>query len=66
MIGLRLEGETGPVVAVTGGGQVAGSITHPSLAKLIECMQQGFKYVAIVVEVDGGACHVEVRPEGAT
>lgn len=59
---LELRGERGPVVAVAPDGQVAGSITAAALADLVECIQQGFDYVAVVLSVDGGACRVQVRP----
>lgn len=52
---------TGPLVVQTNSGQTAGSITSASLHRLIECINNGFHFIAIVVEIDGGRCTVEVR-----
>lgn len=43
---------------------IAGSITITSTARILACIERGFKYVAIVVKVDGGSCTVDVRPDG--
>jgi hypothetical protein len=51
------------LVALAGNGSVAGSLTPPSLPKIINCIQQGFKFIAVVIEVRGGRCFVEVRPK---
>lgn len=49
------------VVAVDSGGNVAGSITAGSLARLIECLEEGYDYAAVVTAIDGGRCYVQVR-----
>lgn len=43
-------------------GQIAGSLTPRSLASLLECMSQGREYVAVVLQIRGAFCEVEVRP----
>jgi len=50
------------LAAVTQDGLTAGSLTLPVLPRLLECMDQGFQYVAIVVEITGGRCIVDIRP----
>ena len=42
-------------------GQVAGSITSSIIQKIAECIENGHKYVAEVLSVQGGACRVRVR-----
>lgn len=44
-------------------GTVAGSITSPKSAQIIQCIsRQGRAYVAEVRSIRGGLCQVEVRP----
>ena len=46
------------------GNSVAGSITSPKSAKIIQCIAlQKRAYVAIVLSIRGGICSVEVRPK---
>ena len=52
------------LAAVAADGRTAGSLTLPLLPRLLECMDQGFQYVAIVVEISGGRCIVHIRPRG--
>lgn len=51
------------ILAVTEDGQTAGSITHGKQADLLRCLEEGRSFVAIVKNVAGGACEVQVRPE---
>jgi hypothetical protein len=51
---------TGPAQAMAK-GKIAGSIVTPQLMLLLNCIEQGFNYVAIVRRLDGGLCEVEVR-----
>ncbi len=50
------------LVAVTASGEIAGSITSTMMAKILECIKQGYSYVAIVKKISGGHCDVEIRP----
>jgi hypothetical protein len=50
----------GPVHAMHDGA-IAGSIVGASLMRLLDCMEQGYEYVAIVRRIEGGLCEVEVR-----
>lgn len=50
------------VEAHTSGGQVAGSITSPVLAQLVQCIQRGRRYQADVHTIRGGMVSVMVRP----
>lgn len=57
--------EDGPplqLLAKTEAGKTAGSITSPNSARLITCIQQGWKYKATVLGVQGGLCNVEIAP----
>jgi hypothetical protein len=47
------------IEARTRNGQVAGAVT--GLPKLRRCMQEGYRYIAEVMSVKGGACNVQIR-----
>lgn len=53
---------TGPVVLKTPDGKEAGSITSGQLLRLMQCIDEGYRYVAVVKAVDKGKVEVEVRP----
>lgn len=42
---------------------IAGSVTFAKLAELILCIQSGTNYVAIIDQISGGRCVVQIRPE---
>jgi len=43
------------------GGQIAGSLTPPSLTTILNCIQNGFQYVAVVLDVTGGVVRVRIQ-----
>jgi hypothetical protein len=47
------------IVAKTQRGQIAGSVTGEQ--RLRTCMIEGYRYVAEVLSVSGGACRVQIR-----
>lgn len=49
------------IVAITRTGQTAGSITYKHLVDLVECIGDGWKYVAIVLEINGGSCKIQIK-----
>lgn len=50
------------IVEAVFNGQVAGTITSSIIQRLAECIEEGYEYVAEVIEnVQGGACRVQVR-----
>jgi hypothetical protein len=51
----------GPAIVQTPQGEEAGSITS-RLADLLRCLDEGYKYVAIVMSITGGNVEVEIRP----
>ena len=55
--------KTGKAVTVEAlfNGQVAGTITSSIIQRLAECMEKGYQYVAEVIDVQGGACRVQIR-----
>jgi hypothetical protein len=61
LLTLELQGHS--VVALTSNRERAGSITFRRLADLLECIGEGWTYVAEVKRVSGGLCMVLVRPE---
>lgn len=42
-------------------GQVAGTITSAIFQRVAECIENGFEYVAEVLEIQGAVCRVRVR-----
>lgn len=50
------------LVAKDASGQIAGSLTPPSLIRIITCMEGGYQYEAIVLEnVAGGVVRVRIQ-----
>ncbi|MCU7494778.1 MAG: hypothetical protein HF314_11945 [Ignavibacteria bacterium] len=60
-LGIELITPKGPLVAKTVAGEIAGSITSAILHKLIDCISNNYSFIAIVIEISGGKCTVEVR-----
>lgn len=58
---LNVEQRGASVVALSG-TDIAGSLTPRRLDELIECMNQGRQYVAVVLTIRGALCEVEIRP----
>lgn len=50
-----------PVVRAMYQGQIAGSITSSIIQRLVECIEDGYQYVAEVQSVQGGTCRVRVH-----
>jgi hypothetical protein len=59
---VEAKGPRGPVVVKTRAGEEAGSITSDQLLSLLECIAEGFSYVAVVRSISGGQVDVEIRP----
>lgn len=53
------------VLVALRGADIAGTITSTLLAKIIDCIDNGFEYIAIVKTIRGGACTVQIRPKGS-
>lgn len=51
----------GQGVTVEFNGEVAGAITAMQVAQLINCMNSGFLYQAIVLQIEGGRCVVRIE-----
>ena len=43
-------------------GDIAGSITSPSLPQLVQCIQAGIAYGAEVLSLRGAVCQVRIQP----
>ncbi len=50
------------LVAQTQAGATAGSITSPSMLQIIQCIQAGHNYDAVVISVRGAQCQVRIEP----
>jgi hypothetical protein len=51
----RLTARTAPNI-------IAGSITSPMMLQIIQCIGQGYPYVADVLSVNGAICQVRIHP----
>lgn len=56
----RTAGSSVAVVALFK-GTVAGTITSAIFQRIAECIEGGFEYVAVVLELQGAVCKVRVR-----
>ena len=55
-------GGVNSLVAKNAAGQIAGSLTPPSLTTILNCIQNGFSYVAVVLnDVSGGVVRVRIQ-----
>ena len=62
IVGIRLDIATGrPTVKVWLNEELLGSLTVTGLDKLIECLQQGYPFHGIVLEVKDAFCRIRVR-----
>jgi hypothetical protein len=43
-------------------GQLVGTVGSEKAIRLIGCLEQGYMFVAAVLEIDGGACRVQIQP----
>lgn len=50
--------------AITDSGKEAGTVISSSAARITQCIQKGYSYIAIVKVIDGGNCILEIRPKG--
>lgn len=57
-----VSGTTGQTVTVEFQGQPAGALTGIQVTQLINCMASGFQYQAVVAQLKGGLCVVQVDP----
>ena len=48
------------VVVRTDTGDIVGSINWSSIAKLIECLSDGYEYVALIRDIQGGLIKVHI------
>jgi hypothetical protein len=64
---LEIQFQVGPpkrLLAQRTTGEVAGSITSPSLLQLIKCITEGqYQYEAEVLSIRGAVCQVQIRPK---
>ena len=58
ILDVQLTPPVGPVQLVTSGGEVAGAVLPPDIAKLIQCISDDNEYKAKVLEIKGGNCQV--------
>jgi len=61
---ITLASATGPLQAITNDGAVAGAILTTDPGLLITCINQGYNFLARVLEVDGGDCKISIYSTG--
>ena len=50
--------------AITSGGEIAGSITGMVMARVGECIRDGYAFVATVRTIKGGLCELDLTSAG--
>ena len=60
-VGLGLQGQA-KTIFVRAGADIAGTLVISGQGRLIECLEQGYSYVAVVKTLSGADCVVEIRP----
>ena len=53
----------GKIVIEDNNGETLGSVIHENVQALIDCMAQGFKYKAIVIQKTQLTCQVKIQNE---
>lgn len=51
------------LVAQTQTSAIAGSITSPSMAQIIQCIAGGYGYDAIILSIRGAQCQIRIQPK---
>lgn len=54
------------VIAITEKKETAGAITSTKTPRLIKCLEEGHKYIAVVLSISGGQCTIEIKSASAT
>lgn len=54
-------GPSGTSIEVRFNGQLAGSVTGTKVAQLINCINSGFSFRAVVVTLSGGQCLLRIE-----
>ena len=60
-VALGVQGQA-KTIFVRKGADIAGTLVISGQGRLIECLELGYAYVAVVKAVSGADCVVEVRP----
>lgn len=53
--------DQGPIVATTAEGKIAGSILSSEQVRLLNCINSGTEYEAIVLSIQGGSCEIRIK-----
>lgn len=53
---------SGSSVEVTFNSQPAGAVTGTKVAQLVNCINSGFEFRAVVVALNGGQCVLRIEP----
>jgi hypothetical protein len=60
-LAVRYTAPKGPLLAIAQKGAVAGSIVTSKQVDIVNCINNGFSFVAEVLSVNGGKCEIEVK-----
>lgn len=53
--------DQGPLIASTSNGEIAGSILSAEQIRLLNCINSGTEYEAIVLSIQGGSCQIRIK-----
>lgn len=57
---LNLAGKRGPIQLLNSNSEFVGNLSSKHIPDLINCMNNGYKYIAEVTEIFGGKCSILV------
>lgn len=60
VLAVKLQTTPAPAVVVEFQGTIVGALTGAHVNSLVNCLQNGYTYEAIVVAIAGGSCTVQV------
>lgn len=50
------------IVVQTLNGDMVGTLIGISMIAVLNCIEKDYRYIGIITKIDGGACHINVRP----
>lgn len=53
--------DQGPIIATTSEGEIAGSILSSEQIRLLNCINSGTEYEAVVLSIQSGSCEIRIK-----
>lgn len=58
ILSISLQTVTGPIIATTTSGRILGSVFITKLTDLINCLNEGHSFQAVILAISGGVCQI--------